>query len=121
MVSGAVRAALERLWTDRATVTVRRAVTSAVTHLTAFEEVTLLTDLPCRLSFETLRPAGKGTVATAEQSVKLICAPDVELPAGCKISVTRPHGGTLVYARSGTAGVFSNHQELLLELWRGWA
>lgn len=121
MVSAAVRAALERLWTDRAVVTVRREVTDPHTHLTDFQEAVLWEDLPCKLSFESLHPAGQGAVATAEQSVKLICPSDVEIPAGSQISVTRPDGGTFVYARSGTAGVFSNHREILLESWRGWA
>lgn len=121
MVSAPVRAALERLWTDRAAVTVRREVTDPHTHLTDFQESVLAEDLPCKLSFEALHSAGQGTVATIEQSVKLICPPDADIPAGSKISVTRPDGGTFVYARSGKTGVFSNHQEILLELWRGWA
>lgn len=121
MVSAAVRAALEGLWVDRATVTARRGVTDPATCLTDFEEVTLCADLPCKLSFETLRPAEQGAVATAEQTVKLICAPDVSIPAGCQISVTRPDGGTFLYTRAGAAGVFFHHQEILLEPWRGWA
>lgn len=117
------RIALERLWTDRATVTAREEVTNPTTRLTDFEEAILLEYLPCKLSFESLRPAGKGTVATAEQSVKLICSSDVEIPAGCKISVTRPNDleRVFVYARSGEAGVFSNHQEIQLEPWKEWA
>ena len=62
-------------------------------------------------------------VATAQQVVKLFLSPDVKVPAGCKIIVTRPNDveRTFTYSRSGEPGVFSNHQEIMLEPFRGWA
>ena len=55
--------------------------------------------------------------------VKLFLSPDVKVPAGCKIIVTRPNDveRTFTYSRSGEPGVFSNHQEIMLEPFRGWA
>ena len=117
------RKALERLWKDRCSIFIREEVTDPVTHLTDFEEKPLLQDRPCKLSFETLTSTNGDEVATAQQVVKLFLSPDVKVPAGCKIVVTRPNDmeRTFTYARSGEPGVFSNHQEIMLEPFRGWA
>ena len=123
MVNKAVRTVLERLWKDRCSIFIREEVTDLVTHLTDFEEKPLLQDQPCKLSFETLTSTNGDEVATAQQVVKLFLSPDVKVPAGCKIVVTRPNDmeRTFTYARSGEPGVFSNHQEIMLEPFRGWA
>ena len=123
MVNKAVRTALERLWQDRCSIFIREEVTDPTTHLTDFEEKPLLQDQPCKLSFETLTSTNGDEVATAQQVVKLFLSPDVKVPAGCKIVVTRPNDmeRTFTYARSGEPGVFSNHQEIMLEPFRGWA
>lgn len=123
MVNKAVRTALERLWKDRCSIFIREEVTDPVTHLTDSEEKPLLQDQPCKLSFETLTSTNGDEVATAQQVVKLFLSPDVEVPAGCKIIVTRPNDveRTFTYSRSGEPGVFSNHQEIMLEPFRGWA
>lgn len=123
MVNKAVRTALERLWKDRCSIFTREEVTDPVTHLTDFEEKPLLQDQPCKLSFETLTSTNGDEVATAQQVVKLFLSPDVKVPAGCKIIVTRPNDveRTFIYSRSGEPGVFSNHQEIMLEPFRGWA
>ena len=112
--------ALERLWTDRCTVFVRQAVTDPLTHLTDFEETPLVEDAPCKLSFETLNAAGAGEAASVTQSVKLFLSAEAEIPAGCKIAVTR-NGQTMTYSRSGLAGMFHSHQEILLEPFQEWA
>jgi hypothetical protein len=123
MVNKAVRTALERLWQDRCSIFVYEEVTDPTTHLTDFEEKPLLQDQPCKLSFETLSSTNGDEVATAQQVVKLFLSPDVEVPAGCKIVATRPNDveRTFTYARSGEPGVFSNHQEIMLEPFRRWA
>ena len=123
MVNKAVRTALERLWKDRCSIFIREEVTDPVTHLTDSEEKPLLQDQPCKLSFETLNSTDGDHVATVAQSVKLFISPDVEIPAGCKIVVTRFNDleRTFTYSRSGEPGVFSNHQEIMLEPFRGWA
>ena len=119
----AQRKALERLWKDRCTVYHRVKVTDPKTKLTDFDEKPLLQDQPCKLSFETLTSTNGDEVATAQQVVKLFLSPDVKVPAGCKIIVTRPNDveRTFTYSRSGEPGVFSNHQEIMLEPFRGWA
>ncbi len=119
----AQRKALERLWKDRCTVYHRVKVTDPKTKLTDFDEKPLLQDQPCKLSFETLNSTDGDHVATVAQSVKLFISPDVEIPAGCKIVVTRFNDlkRTFTYSRSGEPGIFTNHQEIMLEPFKGYA
>ena len=117
------RKALERLWKDRCTVYHRVKVTDPKTKLTDFDEKPLLQDQPCKLSFETLNSTDGDHVATVAQSVKLFISPDVEIPAGCKIVVTRFNDSerTFTYSRSGEPGISTNHQEIMLEPFKGYA
>lgn len=119
----AQRKALERLWKDRCTVYHHVKVTDPETKLTDFEEKPLLQDQPCKLSFETISSSNGDPVATVAQSVKLFLSPDAEIPAGCKIVVTRFNDleRTFTYSRSGEPGIFTSHQEIMLEPWRGYA
>lgn len=119
----AQRKALERLWKDRCTVYHRVKVTDPKTKLTDFDEKPLLQDQPCKLSFETLNSTDGDHVATVAQSVKLFISPDAEIPAGCKIVVTRFNDleRTFTYSRSGEPGIFTNHQEIMLEPFKGYA
>lgn len=119
----AQRKALERLWKDRCTVYHRVKVTDPKTKLTDFDEKPLLQDRPCKLSFEILNSTDGDHVATVAQSVKLFISPDVEIPAGCKIVVTRFNDleRTFTYSRSGEPGIFTNHQEIMLEPFKGYA
>ena len=93
------------------------------TKLTNFEEVPLLEDAPCKLSFEKLTSTDGDNVAAKFQNVKLFLSPDIEIPAGCKIIVNRFHDvqRKFTFSHSGEAGVFTHHQEIYLELWKGWA
>lgn len=122
MVS-AQRKALERLWKDRCSVFVKKKVTDPTTKLTDFVEMPLLQDQPCKLSFETLTSSSGDPVAAITQTVKLFLSPDVEIPAGCKIVVTRFNDleRKFTYSKSGEAGVFTNHQEIQLEPFKGYA
>ena len=122
MVS-AQRKALERLWKDRCSVFVKKKVTDPTTKLTDFVETPLLQDQPCKLSFETLTSSSGDPVAAITQTVKLFLSPDLEIPAGCKIVVTRFNDleRKFTYSQSGEAGVFTNHQEIQLVPFKGYA
>ena len=77
--------------------------------------------LPCRLSFERVSAAqGTELGAAIAQRVKLFCAPDVTIKPGSKITVTQ-NGVTTEYTASGPPAVYLTHQEVMLELFRGWA
>ncbi len=117
------RKALEQLWRDRCSIYIQAETTDPNTHLTDFEEKPLLQSQPCKLSFETLSTTSGDELPAVAQSVKLFLSPDVVVPAGSKIVVTRPNspGRTFTFAKSGEAGVFTNHQEINLTLWKGYA
>ncbi len=119
----AYRKALERMWKDRCTVYIRAEVTDPDTNLTDFQETPLFENQPCKLSFETLSATDENHVATVAQGVKLFLSPDVVIPAGCKIVVKRFNDleREFIFSQSGEAGVFTNHQEIYLTIWKGWA
>ena len=122
MVS-AQRKALERMWRDRCTIIRKVKATDPKTKLTDFSETPLVENQPCKLSFENLSTTDENHVATMAQAVKLFLSPDVVIPPGCKIVVHRFNKleREFIYSQSGEAGVFSNHQEITLALWDGWA
>ena len=79
----AARKALERMYQGRATVIEYQKVKDEW-GMTNFQEVTVLEDQPCKLSFETLTSSTGDPVATVSQSVKLFISPDVVIKAGSK-------------------------------------
>lgn len=90
------------------------------TKITSQGEVTVLEDQPCRLSFETISAASQtDTAANVSQKTKLFLCPDVTVKSGSKIIVTQ-NGVTTEYSASGEPAVYFSHQEIMLELFRGW-
>lgn len=117
---------LSRLWKDRCQVTVRMPYMKP-NKSTAFKYETLFEDEPCKLSFYDNFVSANSTasmkeeVAPLKQTVKLFIAPDKEIPPGSKITVTTHTGKVIDYTHSGTPAMFTNHQEILLELFKKWA
>lgn len=120
MVS-ARRKALEKLWRGRCTVKTWKDVEDPITHVTQHKEETLYENLKCKLSHKTLTSASStvGPAIIAEQ-IKLSLGNEYEIPAGCKIIVTQDEV-TEEYTRSGKAGIFMDHQEIVLELFKEYA
>lgn len=116
------RAALESTYSGVCSVYEYGKITDPETHITTHGEKCVLEDHPCRLSFGKLAPTveSSGAAATAAQSVKLFISPDVGIKSGSKIFVTQ-NGVTTEYAASGIPAVYPTHQEIMLELFRGWA
>lgn len=118
-----MRESIERTYTDRMTVTGQAEALDEATGETKFAEQILLEDKPCRISFETIRAAEPGRQADGRgitQSVKLFCAPELDIQPGCRIAVTRG-GVTTDYCKSGEAARYATHQEILLVLFEEWA
>lgn len=91
------------------------------TKVTRQAEVLMLKDLPCHLSYSAAPPAaGSGTITTAVQTIKLFLAPETVIEPGSRIEVTQT-GRTESFHQSGKAAVYSSHQEISLELWKGYA
>lgn len=86
---------------------------------TTHAEVTLFENLPCRLSFKNISQTSQTeSFAVSSQVVKLFIAPDVYVPPGSIIEVTQ-NGITRKYKHSGISAVYTNHQEIVLEAYKG--
>lgn len=115
------RAALEKLWKGTCTVTVRIEQLNPVTKRTEFIEQPLVENQPCKLSIETITTTNPtDNAAQLTQKVKLFLIPEINIPAGSKITITQ-NGKTADYEKSGEPGVFTNHQEIILDLFKGWS
>lgn len=117
-----VRKALEGLYTDVCDVVERRDYVDPKTKITRKnQEVKVYENLPCRISFETVKAASETESASnVEQSVKLFVSPDVDIKSGSKVIVNR--GGNIVeYSASGEPAVYSSHKEILLKIFKEWA
>ena len=89
---------------------------------TIFDDVKVLEKEPCRLSFRTItstNPADVGASAL-NQTTTLFINPDVKIKAGSKIVVTQ-NNVTAEYKRSGEPAMYQTHQEIILELFKGWS
>nr|DAW76722.1 MAG TPA: head closure knob [Caudoviricetes sp.] len=81
-------------------------------------EVKLFENLPCRLSFKNISQTNQTeSFATSAQVVKLFIAPEVYVPPGSVIEVTQ-NGVTRKYKHSGISAVYTNHQEIVLDIYK---
>lgn len=89
---------------------------------TGFEEVIVLEDVPCRLSFKSIdsNSATENGASAVNQRITLFLAPDVEIASGAKIIVTQ-NGVTTEYQQSGKPALYDTHQEIVLDYFREWA
>jgi hypothetical protein len=122
MVSYAkAKAAVERLYEGVCTVYAGQKAKNAETGETEFAEAAILTDQPCRLSFASI--PGTDTVGHAPrlgQAAKLFVSPGVSIPPGSRIAVTQ-NGVAGQYSMSGEPARYATHQEIPVELFKGWA
>lgn len=115
------RVAVEALYDGVCRVYGMQSIKDPDTKVTRQEETLIYDSIPCRLSYSSTVPAAEsGTVTAVPQTIKLFLAPERMIPPGCRIEVTQ-EGRTESYGQSGKAAVYSSHQELLLELWKGYA
>ena len=115
------RRAQEATYDGLCTVFEYQEVRDAKTKLSSEKEVAVIEDQPCKLSFEKLPTASQTeTAAVAAQGIKLFLAPEIMVDSNSKIVVTQ-NGVTEEYSASGKPAVYSTHQEITLELFRGWA
>lgn len=123
MVGGkSYAAAIKSLWRGKCTVTVRNNdTTDENTGRVVVGEVDTYTDEPCRISFDTVSATQQeNNAANIVQSITLFIDRAVVIPEGSKITVTQ-NGLTAVYEKSGKPAVYSTHQEIPLEIFKGWA
>lgn len=98
-----------------------QSVKDPVTKVTMQDEALVQDGIACHLSYSSAAPAaGSDTVTAVAQTIKLFMTPELTVPPGCRIEVTQ-QGRAESYAQSGKAAVYPSHQEILLELWKGYA
>ena len=117
----AARKAQESTYEGLCTIYEYRDVTDEKTKLSSEEEIAVIENQPCKLSFEKLDAVVQTeTVAVPAQGVKLFLAPEVTVKGNSKIVVTQ-NGVTGEYSASGVPAIYPTHQEIPLELFRGWS
>lgn len=111
---------LETLYQGRADVFEYRAEKDPQTKITAHQEVQVFSKIPCRVSHKRLSAIEKSNhVPTAQMEIKLFLPNHFIINPGSKIVVIQ-HGTERVYKSSGIPAVYSSHQEIILEEFRGY-
>ncbi len=115
-----MRKAVEALYDGVCTITEYQKIKKE-NKSTAFSEVVVLTDQPCRMSYKTVSPTSQtDTANTVTQTITVYMSPDVVVKPGSKLTITQ-HGVTSEYKSSGKPAVYSSHQEIPLVLFDGWS
>ena len=117
----AARKAIKSKYEGVCTIIERRDTRDEKTKITHKSEITVIKNQPCRLSFESLNTTSQTeTAAVISQGTKLFLPPEIVVRAGSKI-VVEQEGRKNEYSASGEPAVYATHQEIKLELFRGWA
>lgn len=111
------RGIAESLYTGKCNVYVYNGNTKGMVKM---QENLVFENVPCRLSYKSKNSSTEGDVASSpEQTIVLFVAPDIDIKSGSKITVTQ-NGVTRDYKSSGISAVYQTHQEITLELFKGW-
>ncbi|MBQ8765408.1 MAG: hypothetical protein IJZ16_01255 [Clostridia bacterium] len=115
-----VRKAVESLYDGVCTITEYQKIKKE-NKSTAFSEVVVLENQPCRMSHKTVNSTTPTDTANAvTQSIVVYLSPDIVVKPGSKLTITQ-NNVTNDYKCSGKPAVYSSHQEIPLELFEGWA
>ena len=105
------------LWTGRATIYEYQDITDPETFQTKQELVPVLEDEPCRLSYNREQSTDiQNGAAVISQGITIFVRPDLKIKTGSVIDITQ-NGVTERYKGSGQPAVYSQHQEITLELY----
>ena len=108
---------LSILWVGRCTIYEYQSETDAKNYQTKQKLVAVVKDEPCRLSHNR-----EGTVEVTEgapyvaQTIVLFIRPDLTIKEGSVIEVTQ-NNVTNKYKRASKPAIYSNHQEVALDLY----
>lgn len=80
-------------------------------------EVTQMTQIPCRLSYQANVSTNQDGAADTVQEVKVYCDPDIQIPSGSALLVTQ-NDRTERYEISAPPVVYLSHQEIGVELYQ---
>lgn len=115
-----VRKAFEKMYIGKCTVYEHQKVTKP-DHSTGLEEVKVLQDQPCKLSFKTITHSKESdSINSISQVIKIFLSPQIEIKPGSKLVITQ-NGVTTSYKNSGQPAIYMTHQEIALELFEEWS
>ena len=121
-----VKNPLSLLWIGKCTIYEYQNIIDPDTYQTTQQLVPVITDEPCRLSQSTISRTFdelvnvSGGIPNVEQIITLFIRPDLTIKDGSVIEVTQ-HDVTNRYKGSSIPAVYTNHQEITLELYKDYA
>lgn len=116
----AVRKAIESMYIGTCTITEHQKVKKE-NKSTGFQDVVVLENQLCKLSFEKITNTNPTeTAALLVQTAKVLITPEIQIKPGSKLTITQ-NGVTTEFKNSGEPAMFGTHQEIILELFKGWS
>ena len=115
------RKALESLYDGTCTITEYQKIKKE-NKSTGFQEVVVHENIPCRLSFKTINNTNQTDTAASAvvQITKVFLTPEIQVKPGSKLTI-KQNDVTTEYKSSGEPAFYSTHQEIVLELFKGWS
>lgn len=107
---------LTLLWKGVCNIMEYQSVYDTTTHQTTHTATTIVENEPCRVSYTRESLVSVAGVPTTTQTILLFIRPDIDIKAGSVIEVTQ-NGRTIKYKGSSTTAKYTNHQEVVLELY----
>ena len=108
---------LAKLWRGRCSIYEYKNITDPETYQTTQKEVPVVVNEPCRLSYNHEQSTNiQNGAAVVSQSITLFIRPDLVIKPGSVIEVTQ-NGVTEKYKGSGKPAVYTNHQQITLQLY----
>lgn len=112
------RKAIRSLWCDRLTVIEKEPITDDRTHLTEFEDITVLENEPCRIISQTTDSTTEGEPAKRTKTINVILDEEVEIKPGSLVRVKNIKGRVYEGKRSGEPVNKSDSQTITVEIER---
>lgn len=116
-----VRAVIEKAYDGVCSIVEYRDITDKDSGFTRKEEVEVVHNQPCKLSFELNYPSAQtDTVSEISQRAKLFISPEVNVKNGSKIIVEQ-YGKRTEYCCCGETAVYPTHREIRVSPFVKWA
>lgn len=117
----AARKAIESMYIGACTIILQKELIDPKTRLTNFEDDIVEKNIPCRLSYSSISTVVESEYTEEKkQVITLFISPDIQIPPGSKLVITQ-NDTTNEYEQSGEPAVYSSHQEIVVNLFKGWA
>jgi hypothetical protein len=108
---------LKSLWIGKCTIYEYKDTVDPITHQSTQGLVPIIQDEPCKLSYNREHATNISSgAAVISQSITLFIRPDLEIKPGSVMDITQ-RGKTTRYKGSSKTAVYTNHQEVVLELY----